>query len=165
MEWTHKRITLIGMWLASLAGAVYGLLFTIIGAGFDWGPGGSMNGPYWKIVLIGLVSIIIGMYAGELIVRKMAGIVHKKPRSKTEIIMLMGLSCAVGSLIAWILSWEIGFIGGVMFDVIPWEDTSWGEIIMNVGLMSAVFGMPIAIGTGIIEAIVASFLLRRKSGS
>lgn len=52
-----------------------------------------------------------------------------------------------------------------MFDVIPWEDTSWGEIIMNVGLMSAVFGMPIAIGTGIIEAIVASFLLRRKSVS
>ena len=164
MEWTHKRITLIGMWLASMAGAIYGLLFTIIGAGFNWGPGGSMTGPYWKIVLTGMISIVIGMYAGELIVRKMAGVIHKKQRSKTEIFMLMGLACAVGSLIAWIISWEAGFIAGTLFDVISWDDLSWGELIMNVGLMSAVFGMPIALGAGIIEALAASFLLRRKKG-
>ena len=37
MDWNQKVVMLTGMWLASMIGAVYGLLFTIIGAGLDWG--------------------------------------------------------------------------------------------------------------------------------
>lgn len=162
MEWKYKFTTLTGMWLASLVGAVYGLIFTIIGAGFDWGPGGGMIGPYWKILITGLISLLIGMYAGELIARRMAGLIFKRPRKRLQITFLMFLSIATASLIAWVLSWEAGFIAGILMGTIEWtESDGWHNIILNVGFMSAILGVPFALAAGVINGLIAWFVIKK----
>jgi hypothetical protein len=164
MEWNQKVVRLTGMWLSSLVGAVYGLLFTIIGAGLDWGPGGGMSGPYWKIILVGGISLLVGMYAGEFSVRKLTSLakVFEKPRKKTEVALAMFLVCSFASLIAWILSWEAGFISGILMGSIQWDDILiWGKIISDVALMSFIFGLPFYIIAGMINAIVALIVLKK----
>lgn len=164
MDWNHKVIKLTGMWLASLVGAVYGLLFTIIGAGFNWGPGGGMEGPYWKIVLAGVISILVGMYAGEFTMRKFTAMlkVFDKPRKKSEIVLLMFLVCFAASMVAWILSWEAGFITGIAMGSIEWDEViRWGQVVFDVALMSMVFGIPFYLVAGIINAVVASTVLKK----
>lgn len=164
MEWNLKLIKLTGMWLASLVGAVYGLLFTIIGAGFDWGPGGGMVGPYWKILIAGIVSILIGMYAGEFTYRKLSKMmkVFTKPRPKMEIAWLLFFVCFLASLVAWVLSWEAGMISGIAMGSIEWDDPiKWGEVVSNIALMSLVFGVPFYLLAGIINALVSVFVLKK----
>ena len=164
MDWNQKVVKLTGMWLASLVGAVYGLLFTIIGAGFDWGPGGGMEGPYWKILIVGLISLLLGMYAGELLVRKLSDAlkVFSKPRSKAEIVLLMAFICFTASLVAWVISWEAGMITGIATGSIGWDEViNWGQVILDVGLMSLVFGVPFYLLAGIINAVVASIVLKK----
>jgi hypothetical protein len=162
MDWKHKRIALTGMWLASLVGAIYGLLFTIIGAGFDWGPGSGLDGPYWLIVIMGIISIVIGMYTGELVVRKLSVIVFKKPRSYSEITFMMFIICIIASFLAWVLSWEAGFISGILLGSLQFEESaSWFEIIYNVGLMSAVFGTPFYVSSGGLAALFSYSILRK----
>jgi hypothetical protein len=162
MEWKHKVISLTGMWLASLVGAVYGLLFTIIGAGFNWGPGGGMEGPYWKILIVGVISLLIGMYAGEFIVRRMSAMVFRRKRERLESSMLMFIVCAVGSIIAWLLSWETGYIAGILTETISWDEPiRWSGIILDIALMSTLLGIPFAFGAGIINGLVAWFVLKK----
>lgn len=164
MEWNHKLIKLTGMWLASLVGAVYGLVFTIIGAGFNWGPGGGMEGPYWKILLAGMISILVGMYAGEFTFRKLTGLVKvfDKPRSKMEIALIMFLICFGASMVAWVLSWEVGFIAGIAMGSIGWDEViNWGEIITDVALMSFIFGMPFYLLAGIINSLVTLKVIKK----
>ena len=164
MEWNHKVIKLTGMWLASLVGTVYGLLFTIIGAGFNWGPGGGMEGPYWKILLAGVISILVGMYAGEFTMRKLTNMfkVFDKPRKKSEIAFLMFMICFAASMVAWILSWEAGFISGIAMGSIEWEEViNCGRVVMDVALMSMVFGIPFYFIAGIINAVVAAVVLKK----
>lgn len=163
MEWSHKRITLISMWIASLVGAIYGLVFTIIGAGFNWGPGGSLEGPYWKIIVSGLISIIIGMYVGELVVRKLAAIVFKKQRSKPEYITLLAVTCVFGSFLAWVFSWEAGFISSILMDSLSFgDDASWLGIIGDVALMTSIFGLPFYLLAGGMSALFSYFVLRNS---
>jgi len=45
------------MWLAAIVGSIYGLIFTIVGYLLDWGPGSSMEGPFWKILLASIPFI------------------------------------------------------------------------------------------------------------
>jgi len=164
MEWNYKLVKLTGMWLASLVGAVYGLLFTIIGAGLNWGPGGGMEGPYWKILIVGLISLFIGMYAGEFTFRKLTGItkVFERSRSKIEISILMFLNCTLAALVAWILSWEAGFISGVLMGPIEWDEpVRWIRLILDVALMSSIFGIPFSLGAGIINSLVAFFVIKK----
>jgi len=164
MEWNQKVIKLTGMWLASLAGAVYGLLFTIIGAGLNWGPGGGMEGPYWKILIVGIISLLIGLYAGEFTVRKLIvwAKVFDGPQSKTQIALKMFMICAFAALVAWILSWEAGMISGILMGSITWDEViNWGRIILDVALMSFVFGLPFYLMAGIINAVVAIVVLKK----
>ena len=164
MEWNLKVVRLTGMWLASLIGAVYGLLFTIIGAGLDWGPGGGMEGPYWKVIIVGLISILVGMYTGEFSVRKLSSIskVFDKPRKRTEVALAMFLICSFSSVLAWILSWEAGYISGILMGSIGWDEIlNWGQIIFDVALMSFIFGFPFYLLAGILNALVAMFVLNK----
>ena len=164
MNWNQKLVRLTGMWLASLVGAVYGLLFTIIGAGLDWGPGGGMEGPYWKIIIVGLISILAGMYAGEFSVRKLTSIskVFDKPRKKTKVALAMFLICSFSSVLSWILSWEAGFISGILMGSIGWDEMiNWGQIIFDVAWMSFILGLPFYIIAGILNALVAAIILKK----
>jgi len=45
------------MWFAAIVGSIYGLLFTIVGYLLDWGPGSSMEGPFWIILLASIPFI------------------------------------------------------------------------------------------------------------
>lgn len=158
----HAIVRLTGMWLAALAGAFYGLVFTIIGAAADWGPGSGMEGPYWKIFILGLLSLLIGAYIGETIVRKLSKMVFKKSRPRLEVSMLMFLCCAIATWIAWIISWETGYIAGILMQIISWRDPfSWMKVIFDVALMSAIYGFPVMLCTGIINAIVTWVVLRK----
>lgn len=161
MEWKYKAASLTGMWLASLAGAVYGLVFTIIGAGFDWGPGGGMHGPYWKIVLVGMISLLIGMYAGELIVRKFSEKLFLKKPAPLKASIYMLLICFAASLIAWSLSWYAGYLSGIFMGSIDVAKGWAAEIIPALLMMVPVFGLPFALGAGLISALATYFLVKK----
>ncbi|NQT77925.1 MAG: hypothetical protein HQ565_09445 [Bacteroidetes bacterium] len=162
MERKQKIITNTAMWLAAFIGSIYGLFFTIIGAALDWGPGSGMEGPYWKIALTGLISLIIGIYIGELLVRKLSKMVFKRKSSRMDVSMLMFLTCTVAGLMAWILSWEAGYITGILLETIIWSsDMNWMEIIFNTLFMSSILGFPFYIGAGIISSVVSYIVLRK----
>lgn len=80
-EKQQKTIRLTGMWLCALVGSTYGLVYTLGGYLFDWGPGGSLEGPLWKILITGILSIVIAAYVGELVVRKLAKRIFEKKYS------------------------------------------------------------------------------------
>ncbi len=67
-----KTITHVGMWLAAIAGSITALVFIVGGYLLDWGPGGGMIGPFWRILLVGIPSALLGAYIGELFVRILA---------------------------------------------------------------------------------------------
>jgi len=71
-ERKQKTITHAGMWLAAIAGSIYGIIFAIVGYLINWNHCGALEGPFWKVMVIGILSTLIGAYSGELIVRKRA---------------------------------------------------------------------------------------------
>ena len=162
MERKQKIITNTAMWLAAFVGSIYGLFLTIIGAALDWGPGSGMEGTYWKIALTGLISLLIGIYIGELLARKLSRMVFKKQRPRTDVSMLMFLIVTLASLLAWILSWEAGYIAGTLMESITWkEGMTWPEILYNTLFMSSILGFPFYIGAGIISGLVSYLVLRK----
>jgi hypothetical protein len=63
-----KFTTYVGMLAAVLAGSVFGLILIIGGYLLGWGPGGSTDGPFWRILLVGIPSFILGSVIGLLAV-------------------------------------------------------------------------------------------------
>ncbi|MEE4255882.1 MAG: hypothetical protein V2I47_02490, partial [Bacteroidales bacterium] len=60
------------------------------------------------------------------------------------------------------LSWEAGMLTGTALGSIDWDvSTHWGNIILDVGLMSLVFGVPFFLLAGIINAIVAFIVIKK----
>jgi hypothetical protein len=104
------------------------------------------------------------MYAGEIIVRKLSGAlkVFTKPRTRREIAIMMFFVCFVASLVAWLLSWEAGMLTGIALGSIEWDEVvHWGSVVLDVGLMSLVFGVPFFLLAGIINAVVAAIVIKK----
>jgi hypothetical protein len=143
-----KHITRADMWLAAIVGSINGLLFTIAGYLLDWGPGGSMQGPFWRVLIVGMLSILTAAYIGEFLVRKLGKTMLEQQLSLTELSIRSFAITLVGSITAFIVGWEVGFIAGKITGAI--EGLEWIPVLVYAPLMSLIYGIPIS--------LIASFL-------
>jgi len=138
-----KIITRTGMWLAAIVGSIYGLYLTIIGYLTDSGPGGSMEGPFWKILLTGILSILIGVYIGEFLVRKLAKILLAKHFKVLEFTIRSFAILLLGSMAAFVTSWEVGYLMGKITRTI--EGLDWMTVLVYTLLMSFIYSIPVSL--------------------
>ena len=163
-EQKQKTITRVGMWLAAITGSIYGLIFAVVGYFLKWDLCDASEGPFWKVLLIAFFSIIIAAYIGELIVRKLAqkrlaGQI-KIPAITTRLFVVVLL----GSIVAFIVSWEVGYIFGKILGI--FQGVSWGEILIKIPLISLIHGIPVCLVTGIFYSVFVFIYLKvgKKQG-
>ena len=151
----HERklriILRTGLWLVAAVGSIYGLFFTILGYLTDWGPGSEMIGPLWKILVVGILSLVSGAYVGELIVRKLAGIILKKLFTPQESAVRSFGIMLTGSVPAFVISWEIGYLMGKVTGAI--SHLSWITVIRDVPLMTFIWSVPVSLITAALYAV------------
>ena len=150
-EQKQKTITRAGMWLATIIGSIYGLIFVVVGYFLNWDHCGALEGSFWKVLLTGFHSIMMGAYIGELIVRKrvpkrLAG--QKKIPAITSRLFVIVL---LGNIAAFIVSWEVGYIFGKILGI--FQGVSWGEILIYVPLVSFIHSIPISLVAGILYSV------------
>jgi len=156
-----KTIARTGMWLAAISGSIYGLLLTIVGYLLDWGPGGSTEGPLWRIFLVGLPSVLIGAYTGELIVRKLAKIMLGKQPSLHEYTIRAFAIVLLASMAAFVAGWEIGYLMGKISGAI--HGLSWTVVLVYTPLMSIIYSIPVSLGAAVLFGVFVFFYLRAGS--
>ncbi len=161
MENQQKIITLTGMWLCAIVGCTYGLVFTLGGYLLGWGPGGSMEGPLWKIVLTGVLSTVIAAYIGELVFRKLAKRIFEKNAGVLSTAVRAVLVSLIGSMIAFILGWEVGFIMGKITGAIT--GLEWHTVLLYVPLMALIWGIPVCGIASLLYGIFVFIYLRARA--
>jgi len=156
-EQKQKTITRAGMWLATIVGSIYGLIFVVVGYFLNWDHCGVLEGPFWKVLLTGFHSIMLGSYIGELIVRKrapkrLAGQI-KIPAITSRLFVIVLL----GNIAAFIVSWEVGYIFGKILGI--FQGVSWGEILIDIPLISLIHAIPVSLVISILYGVfVFSYL-------
>ncbi len=142
-EQKQKTITRVGMWLAAITGSIYGIIFAIVGYLVNWDHCGTLEGPFWKVLLTGFHSVMIGAYIGELIVRKRAQKIFatriKIPAITTRLFVVVFLGC----IAAFVVSWEVGYIFGKILGT--FQELSWGEILIKIPFISFIHSVPISL--------------------
>jgi hypothetical protein len=159
-EQQKKTISVLGMWIAALVGSTYGLVFTIIGRLANWGPGSGMEGPLWKVILGGIVSIAVAVYVGELIVRKLTAKILRKELSALPTATWMAIVIFIGCIAAFVVGWEVGFLMSKLTGTVT--ELGWGEILWKVPTMSFMWGAPFSLLISIIFGLFVLFLLKVK---
>ena len=150
-EQKQKIITRAGMWLATIVGSIYGIIFAIVGYLLNWNHGGALEGPFWKVLLIGFHSVMTGAYIGELIVRKRA---QKRLVGQIKIPAITSrlfVIVLLGSIAAFIVSWEVGYIFGKILGT--FQELSWGEILINIPIISFIHSVPISLVASIFYSV------------
>jgi len=161
-----KIITHVGMWLAAIVGSSTALVFLIAGYIFEWGPGGSMIGPLWRILLVGVPSALLGAYIGELVVRilakKMFAILWTINRNTIRAFVVVLLGCFAGIIVGW----EVGAILGKVTGAI--EGLDWTEVLINSPIFALFYAIPVGLAVGILYALFVLIFLKsgdRHSGN
>ena len=162
-EKTQTFIKHVGMWTAAIVGSIVGIEI-IAGYLISWGPGGAMIGPIWRILLVGIPSILLGAYVAELYVRKLA----TKLITIESSILLNGFMAFVlilsGSMLGFIVGWEIGFFLGKVTNAI--EGLGWTEVLLYAPIMSIFYGIiPCLIAATLFSVFVFIYLGSRKTDS
>lgn len=157
-EQKQKTITHAGMWLTAITGSIYGLIFVIVGYLLNWNHYGVLEGPFWKVLLTGFHSIMMGAYIGKLIVRKraqkrLAGQI-KIPAITSRLFVIVLL----GSIVAFIVSWEVGYIFGKILGI--FQGVSWGEILIKIPLISLIHCIPVCLIASIFYSVFVFVYLK-----
>lgn len=150
-EQKQKIITHAGMWLAAFVGSIWGLIFVIVGYFINWDHCDALEGPFWKILFVGVFSIMTGAYSGEFIVRKRA---QKRLAGQIKILAITTRLFGVvllGSIIAFIVSWEVGYIFGKILGTI--RELSWGEILVGIPLISLIHIIPVGLAATVFYSV------------
>jgi|AntAceMinimDraft_9_1070365.scaffolds.fasta_scaffold66391_1 hypothetical protein len=147
-EEKQKIITHVGMWLAAIAGSISGLGYAIGGYLLDWGPGGSMEGPLWRVLLVGIPSALAGAYIGELIVRKLAKTMFAIQWTNTKNTIKAFVVVFLGCIVAFIVGLEVGFILGKITGAI--EGLEWLTILLYAPIMATLYGLLPSLGLGVL---------------
>jgi len=153
-----KIITRAGILLAAITGSIYGLLLTITGYLLDWGPGGSMQGPLWKILLTGILSVLIGTYIGVFLVRKLAKILLAKHFKVLEFTIRSFAIVLLGSMAAFVSSWETGYLLGKITGSI--EGLDWMTVLVYTPLMSFIYGIPVSLVAAVLFGVFVFLYLK-----
>ncbi len=155
-----KILTVVAMWIAALTGGICSIVMTIGGYLTDWGPGSGMHPPVWRIWLIAVSSTGISAYVGEFLVRKLAKLLLARYLSLLEISLKFFLILLVGSMAAFMASWEMAFMGSKLTGAI--EGLDWKAVLFYTPLMSFIYGIPFSLGTSVIFAIIVIIYLRPR---
>ncbi len=158
----HKQKTIIhvGMWLAAIVGSIYGLILTIVGYLLDWGPGSGMEGAFWEVLLVGILSFVIAAYVGQLIVKKLAQKMFAKQSSILKNTLISFVVAFVGCIIAFIVGWEIGLLLGKLTGTI--EGLDWIAVLVYTPLMSFIWGIPVSLVAAILYGVFVFFYLKAE---
>lgn len=151
-------ITCTAIWLVSVAGSIYGLLLTIAGYLLDWGPGGSMHGPIWKILLSGLLSVFVGAFIGVILVKMLARLLLGKQLSLLDHTIRSFAVVLIGGMAAFVSSWVIGFLVGKITGTI--EGLDWITVLVYTPLMSFLYGMPVCLSAAAVFGAFVYFYLK-----
>ena len=150
-EQKQKIITRAGMWLATIAGSIYGIIFAVVGYLLNWNHCGALEGPFWKVLLTGFHSVMMGAYIGELIVRKRAQKIFttciKIPAITSRLFVIVFLGC----IAAFIVSWEVGYIFAKILGTM--QGVSWGEILIKIPLISFIHIIPVSLVISIFYSV------------
>lgn len=157
-EQKQKIITHVGMWLTAIVGSIYGIIFAVIGYLLNWNHGDVLEGPFWKVLLIGFHSIMTGVYIGKLIVRKRA---QKRLAGQVKIPVITSrlfVIVLLGNIAAFIVSWEVGYIFGKILGT--FQGVSWGEILINIPLISLIHSIPVSLVASIFYSVFVFIYLK-----
>lgn len=160
----EKKQTIIkhvGMWTAAVVGSIVGIGI-IIGYIMGWGPGGSMIGPIWRIFLVGIPSLLLGAYFAELYVRKLAPKLITIESSILQNVLMAFVLILSGSMLGFMVGWEIGFILGKATNAI--EGLGWTEVLLYAPIMSIFYGIiPCLIAATLFSGFVFILLTATKT--
>ncbi len=159
-EQQKKTISVLGMWIVAFVGSTYGLVFTIIGRLADWGPGSGMEGPLWKVLLVGIVSIVVAVYVGELIVRKLTTKILRKNLAALPTASWMALVIFTACIVAFVVGWEVGFLMSKLTGIVT--ELGWAEILLKVPVLPFMWGLPFCLLISFIFGLFVLFLLKVK---
>ena len=120
-----------------------------------------MHGPFWRILVVGILSILIGVYVGELLVRKLAGKMFEKHLTILEYTIRSFAIVLIGSIAAFVASWEVGYLMGKITGAI--ENMSWTVVLVYTPLMSFIYSIPVSLGSAALFGLFVFFYL--KSGN
>ena len=157
-EQKQKIITHTGMWLATIAGSIYGIIFAIVGYLLNWNHCGVLEGPFWKVLLTGFHSVMMGAYIGELIVRKRAQKIFATRIKIPAITSRLFVIVLFGSIAAFIVSWEVGYIFGKILGI--FQGVSWGEILIKIPLISLIHCIPVCLIASIFYSVFVFVYLK-----
>lgn len=157
-EKEQKIITYVGMWLAAIAGSSIALIYIITGYLLDWGPGGGMTGPLWRVLLVGIPSALAGAYVGELVVRIIAKKMFGTQGNTGKAFVVVFAGSLAGILVGWQLAAILGKVTGAI------EGLDWDEVLINSPIFSTFYAIPISLSAGILYmGFVYVYLRNRKT--
>jgi hypothetical protein len=158
-EKKEKIITHVGMWLAAIVGSLFGLVFSIIGYLLGEGPGGSMEGPLWRVLLVGIPSVLLAAYAGELLVRKLAKRMLSKHSSVSKNTVMAFVMVFIGCIVAIAVGFEIVYAMGKITGAI--EGLEW-NVLLYVPLGAILYGFLPSLGAGVLYSLFVFIYLKRR---
>lgn len=156
-EKKEKIITHVGMWLAAIVGSLFGLVLTIVGYLIDWGPGGSMEGPFVNILMVGVPSILLAAYIGELLVRILAKKMFSRHSSNSMNTALAFFVVFIGSIVAFMVGFEVGYFMGKITGAI--EGLDW-IVLLYVPIQSVFYGILPSLGAGVLYSVFVFVYLK-----
>ncbi len=155
-----KAITRTGILLAVMIGCIFGLGFTITGYLLEWGPGGGMNGPLWRILLVGIISSLAGAIVGGWVVKIMAKKMLSKQVSAFSLSLTGFLVVFTGSAAGFIVSWQVGFLFGKITGAI--QGLEWKAVLLYTPAMAAIYSIPFCLASGVLSGLFVYFYLRTR---
>ena len=150
-EQKQKIISFTGMWLATIAGSIYGVFFVVIGYLINWDHCGVLEGPFWKVLLIAFHSVMIGAYIGELIVRKQAQKIFADKLKIRAITSKLFVIVLLGCIAAFIVSWAVGYVFGKILGT--FQEWSWDEILIDIPFISFIHSIPVSLVISILYGV------------
>ncbi len=152
-----KIITISAKLLTAFIGCIFGLGLTIAGYLMDWGPGGDMNGPLWKILLTGVISSMTGILVALLVVGKLASNLLKESATNAINALSSSVIIMAGGVISFMAGWEAGYLAGKITGTI--SGLEWKVVLLYVPLMSGIYSIPVSLGAGVLFAVFVFFYL------
>ena len=101
---------------------------------------------------------MIAAYVGQLIVKKLAQKLFTKPSSVFGITLKSFVVVLLGSMIAFIVGWEVGFFLGKVTGTI--EGIEWIAVLVYTPLMSFIYGIPVCLVVAILYGVFVFFYVR-----
>ncbi|MFH1121977.1 MAG: hypothetical protein V1775_19320 [Bacteroidota bacterium] len=158
----QKIIRNSGMTLAAFAGSIFGLILTIPGYLLGWGPGGGMEGPFWKILITGIASFAAGAGVGAFLFRLLSGKLFSDSFSVLANALLSLAMMITSSVAAFIAGWEVAYLTGKITGAI--SGLEWIAVLLYVPLMSGIYSIPVSLIAGVIFAVFVFFYLKTGGG-